>query len=508
MFSGVDFVIIFEKEISEYYTQPFEDMYRDLVSIKKDHYTNEQIIITSFGWTNKNIWRHFFRIINSIDIPTYFIKVKTNNPDTIRIVREQCSKCVPQDNPIECNIVLKPLHSKSYINNRFDIHDAMCINPFTNLEVTVNGNITVCCEIDRSYYGTDLLPKPVNIKDVTIAEAKNSDHVKKIQQDFLQGRATPYCNYCWNNEAVGFPSKRQRDEYFFRDIIYTTDFHNANKIQTLDLKMGFTCNLKCRICSHQLSSSWYSEDKRYENVPSIKTLDYGYTLSRKMWADVVDKLPDLRYINYAGGEPLLDKTHLAKLERLIELDRTNVHIHYNTNGTVYSERHIELLEQFDTVSITFSIDNTEERFEYERHGSNWNTVLETLNKYSKLDRSRFILEFFPTVNIFNVMYLDSVIDLCDQLGFEYAFGFVDNPKYFSLCNIPPESRNTITKRLRSSKHAKIQNLANRFEEQDIYHDMQEELWNEITRIDLRRNENFCATYPELSKLLNIPVSQF
>ena len=77
MFSGVDFVIIFEKEISEYYTQPFEDMYRDLVSIKKDHYTNEQIIITSFGWTNKNIWRHFFRIVNSIDIPTYFIKVKT-----------------------------------------------------------------------------------------------------------------------------------------------------------------------------------------------------------------------------------------------------------------------------------------------------------------------------------------------------------------------------------------------------------------------------------------------
>ena len=106
------------------------------------------------------------------------------------------------------------------------------------------------------------------------------------------------------------------------------------------------------------------------------------------------------------------------------------------------------------------------------------------------------------------MYLDSVIDLCDQLGFQYAFGFVDNPKYFSLYNIPPESRTTITKRLRSSKHAKIQNLANRFEEQDTYHDMQEELWNEITRIDLRRNENFCATYPELSKLLNIPVSQF
>ena len=45
-------------------------------------------------------------------------------------------------------------------------------------------------------------------------------------------------------------------------------------------------------------------------------------------------------------------------------------------------------------------------------------------------------------------------------------------------------------------------------EQDTYHDMQAELLNEITRIDLRRNENFCATYPELSKLLNIPVSQF
>ena len=107
--SGVDFVIIFEKEISEYYTQPFEDMYRDLVQIKKDHYSDEQIVITSFGWTNKNIWRHFFRIVNAIDIPTYFIKVKTNNPDTLRIVREQCGKCVPKDNLVECTIVLKPL---------------------------------------------------------------------------------------------------------------------------------------------------------------------------------------------------------------------------------------------------------------------------------------------------------------------------------------------------------------------------------------------------------------
>ena len=43
-------MIIFKKEITEYYSQPFEDMFYDLKSIQKTEYApNEQIIVTAYG---------------------------------------------------------------------------------------------------------------------------------------------------------------------------------------------------------------------------------------------------------------------------------------------------------------------------------------------------------------------------------------------------------------------------------------------------------------------------
>jgi len=131
--NGAEFVIIFKKEISDYYLQPFADMYNDLKKIHKTEYKNEEIVITAFGWTNENIWSHFFRIVNAIDIPTYFIRVQTNNPDIKRIVQKQCKTYVPHDNVVDVNIVLKPLETTSNINNKFDIDKNFCINPFNNL---------------------------------------------------------------------------------------------------------------------------------------------------------------------------------------------------------------------------------------------------------------------------------------------------------------------------------------------------------------------------------------
>jgi len=78
--NGSDYVNIFEKEISDYYNQPYEDMYYDLLAIKKDKYNNnDKIIITAYNDTDEHIWKHFFKIVKFLDIPTFFIHIKTDN---------------------------------------------------------------------------------------------------------------------------------------------------------------------------------------------------------------------------------------------------------------------------------------------------------------------------------------------------------------------------------------------------------------------------------------------
>lgn len=496
MYNGVEFVIIFKKEISEYYLQPFADMYNDLKSIKKTEYTNEEILITSFGWTNEYIWKHFFRCVSTLDIPTFFIRIETNNPDVKRIVTKQCSEIIPYDNVVTTNIILKPLSQKSNINDQFNYPDSLCINPFASLEVGVAGYIDVCCEIAPS----DNLPKRPNIKDTTIHDAWQSDYVQQIRNDFLSGKKPQYCNICWRKEAMGLKSKRQRDLFTFQDLYFTTDFRKDHKLSILDMKLGFSCNLKCRICSHDVSSAWYAEDKKYHEVPAVELLDYGFTLNRKFWSNI-ENLKDLEYITFAGGEPFLDRTHIALLEKLVDLGKTNTRIHYNTNGTHFKQDYFDVLDKFDSVSITFSIDNTGRKFELERHGSTWQTVMDNLEKFSKLNKERYTLDFYPTVSVFNILDLDTVLDCADSFGFKHSLNFVDYPKHFSINNIPLTHRKSIIDLLNTSTRDSVKSIIPLLE-QNTYYNLLEDFWKEIDRIDLRRNENFREIYPEVSNIMN------
>jgi len=102
--NGVDFVIIYNKDITDYYIQPFADMYNDLSAIKKDVYTDEQIVVTAYGTTDEGIWKHFLNIVKTIDIPIFFITVKTNCTHTKQLVEKLCGQIIPYENTIEVTI--------------------------------------------------------------------------------------------------------------------------------------------------------------------------------------------------------------------------------------------------------------------------------------------------------------------------------------------------------------------------------------------------------------------
>ena len=63
-YNGAESVIIFEKEISEYYDQPYDAMYNDLLAIKKNEYApDEQIVFTAYYPTDDAIWKHLYGIL-------------------------------------------------------------------------------------------------------------------------------------------------------------------------------------------------------------------------------------------------------------------------------------------------------------------------------------------------------------------------------------------------------------------------------------------------------------
>ena len=117
--NGVDFVIIYNKDITDYYVQPFADMYNDLSAIKKDEYTIERIVVTAYGTTDEGIWKHFLNIVKTIDIPIFFITVKTNCTYTKQLVEKLCGQIIPYENTIKVTIDSTNL-KQTPINNKFD----------------------------------------------------------------------------------------------------------------------------------------------------------------------------------------------------------------------------------------------------------------------------------------------------------------------------------------------------------------------------------------------------
>ena len=376
----------------------------------------------------------------------------------------------------------------------FQRHNNFCVTPFIGIEIKSDGKITPCCLIN-----THKMKWPT-IKDTTVEEAFQSEPFEQLREDFRNNLYNEACNACWNNENKGITSKRQKCVDGVEKN-FTTDIYRKSKIKSLDLKLGIQCNLKCRICNKNQSSKWYTEDRKYLDVPPIQKLDYTIDMDNNFWIDKISNFNDLSCITMSGGEPLLDRTHIEMLERLLALGKKDTTIHYNTNGTIFPTKHLETLSKFDNVSFSFSIDNTGKRFEYERNGMSWDLVDSNLQKFAQLDRNKFFLDFHTTVSVFNILDLEDTLNYADNLNFTHELSVLYEPSYFSIENIPIHKRQEVIEYTDKSKHKRVREISQKLK-QSTFSNLNKEFWQNIDAIDLRRNQNFLHTYPHIAKIMN------
>ena len=493
--------ILYDKHIEEYYILPFKDMVTDLRSVKKHVYEpGDVILVKSYGDTDQHIWKHFLKIIKYMDIPTFFINIETSNTTLEDDLNKLCEEIIPRDGKIKVSLTHgAPVVSQPYINN-FDIPDTICPYPFVNVDIRNNGNITPCCvHIDNENKFN------CNASKDSISNYLDSDGLKDLKDDFLNGNRPIGCQPCWTFEDQNVPSMRTKASTVMQDKVFEINYHSTSKdVFALDLKLGTTCNLKCRICGPNLSSSWYQEIKHNfpetDKLPLIKKMDWLIDNSNDFWKEITSHLHNIGYISMQGGEPFLDRKHYVLLEYLIKNNQTSTYIHYNTNGSIYPSELIEILNKFDRVGISFSIDNIAQKFDYERFGSNWDIVSTNLKKFSNLNRSKFTFDLHPTISVLNILDADDIKTLADELDFGIYFNRLDTPDYFNVLNIPAGKRNFVINRLNQSKHKIVTDLTTMLSSEVVYN-LNQEFWLEINRIDKVRKENFVTTYPEMSALM-------
>ena len=392
--------------------------------------------------------------------------------------------------------------------------EKICILPWISIETSPIGTARPCClakdEITRAN-GTKY-----SLRENSLEEIYHSPYMQELRQEFLNGNKPKTCQRCWDEEAAGRVSKRMNSRIRLKEYYSSVDFQNIdpNQLWFIDLKLGNICNLKCRICGSWSSSKWAKEEIDYipELVDRKTHLAYTYLKdgawpreSEVFWDNLKTLLPNIKYFEFTGGEPFLIEQHFELLRYAVEQGYSkNIEIHYNTNGTVFPEQ-AELWSNFKHVEIAFSIDNVGTRFEYERHGADWQEVQENISKFTAMRSSKISTQLCTTMNIQNVYYLPELCDWISIQTFDHVyFNMLHDPWHMCISKMTAPAQELVINRLTthefSSKYrAEVLRIV-QFIRNGDGSDGQEFL-QKMQITDEYREQSFLDTHREIAKVM-------
>jgi len=382
-----------------------------------------------------------------------------------------------------------------------------CILPWISIETTPLGGVRPCCLY------TEELPD-INLKTTTLEDAFQSKGMRDLRRSFRRGEKPAGCERCWLEEDNGKKSKRQYMLEKFKDIDVTYENNTGKSLEFIDLKLGNICNLKCRICGTWSSSKWAKEEIDYSDDPknhiARQWLKDGRwpRESAEFWENLDSLLGQIKYFEFTGGEPWMIKEHFQLLQRAVDKGvANNIDIHYNTNGTQYPKEHT-VWKKFKHVQIAFSVDNTGERFEYERYGAKWRTVNTNIKRVHKLREEGYPIstQLCTTWNVQNIFYLDEILVWAKQQNFDSIhFNLMHDPWEMAISNMPQSAKSELMLYLQKCRvvHTDYADDINALQ-QIVMRSKQEDatdLHNKLRRTDLYRNQNFATSHSKMAKAI-------
>ena len=395
-------------------------------------------------------------------------------------------------------------------------NETFCVLPWISLETSPIGSVRPCCLAEDELLDNE--GNKYSLLDANLKDVQHCNSMQDLRKQFLEGDKPSTCCKCWDTESAGIKSKRQYTHERLESLLATeTEWtEDAKDLMFVDFKLGNICNLKCRICGSWSSSTYATEEvKQFPKAEQKQS--FPYTMLRagawprkneQFWEDLKDISQGLRYLEFTGGEPFMIREHFEYLASLVEAGLAkDIEIHYNTNGTQWPEDYVDLWKHFKHVEIAFSIDNVGKRFEYERTEARWEEVNENIEKFIQLreSASNISLQLCCTVNIYNVLYLNDVVDWAYYPRFDFVFwNILHTGPEWCVQALPPQAKLEAESRL---LHSNVDEETRRTWK-NIVAFMQgsngitlEQLQSAIKRIDDRRGVSLRDTHSELYTLI-------
>jgi len=390
-----------------------------------------------------------------------------------------------------------------------------CIAPFTQITTHPNGSFSPC-----PYLGGTVWSKQYP----TVLERFQGQDLENLRAQFLSNQQSPVCERCWHEERNNKKSLRLR---LYDPVNKTSDHAVVNNgsivldlmqgltdkkyltdLKILTIKNGNICNAKCRVCHPGDSSRWAAED-----AVKLKQLlgqeIYNTNSVERNWTDqqcdeIFEISKTLVRLELFGGEPLYNKKVLKLLDRIIEAGHSaNINLYINTNGSVDLIQQVPRITEFKEVEIGVSIDDIGKRFNYQRHGLEYDQVVDNVKlwqaHFAKVDTPLYI-DSITTVNVYNVWYLPEIKESVKKILPQSPFwNLLVNPDHLFIKNLPDYIKQQVIKKLEPDpEFEEIINVLSQARDSTA--------WTKFIQVrdalDTIRNENFQQVFPELAAIIN------
>ena len=392
-----------------------------------------------------------------------------------------------------------------------------CVLPWMHASTTASGNFRVCCySISAKSFIFKSDGSVYKIHKDNLKEVWHSETYKKIRQAMLDGKQLSMCERCFREEDTNVESLRQKMNKKWSQGGHTVHFKTVtppvSNIKYLDLRLGNTCNLRCRMCSPYSSNQMLKEWKglcRQISLSSVHPItdDSQIMKIKYQWPNQVDfekliySMPSLNQIYLTGGEPLIIDRQYDLLRLLIKKKLSkNITLKYNTNLTKVPTCLFELWKSFKHVFLKVSIDGFGELNNYIRYPSQWEMLeknLKRIRQFKKTNNNlRVVIDC--TVQMYNIIDLNQLLLWGKANNLEICFNLLDQPECLNIRVLPRELKHKVTNNLSSFKNDFfVQEIIDYMNKEDWSDSYLEEFFKYTDFLDKSRGQKMKNYLPDL-----------
>lgn len=335
---------------------------------------------------------------------------------------------------------------------KFPNDNVTCIGPWYELRIDANGNMRGCHAISQ-----DCAEK----SDKSFLDwFNNGDEITIARNNLSSGTEYRGCNQCYENEKLKLTSFRQRRNLqaaiysgeYFKESLKQSPAYKRMTGQVKDFYPAFMhvtlsnlCNLSCRMCFPSYSSQLATVYKKLGLQSMSEPTLYDWTTDENKWQsflDIVKNNNNLMSLHFMGGEPLYHKKFIEFIDWCIKNNKTDFHLTFVTNGTIYNKELIKKLKKFKSTQIEISIENFHSSNDYIRQESDFTSVKNNiLDMLKDLTNKSVVLRSVPQA--LSISNYDTLIDFALENQITIDNNVLHNPMFLKCFVLPKELKNQI-----------------------------------------------------------------